>query len=175
MDNLEKWITEHRDKWDSHSAPANTWESIIQQMDKDLKRKRYMRWGVVLIIASLLIGMVYRHVSHTQAATLNAEDPLLFAQMEEYNQSVHYFESQSEMYKNELITLGVERTVLADIEQLDLMEVKLMKELKNTQGAYRQIILQALIENHMMQVSLLQELITELNQVKQDEKLYQNL
>jgi hypothetical protein len=176
MDKLEKWIIDNREGLNDKSPPADLWSRI----EKDLPvhpAPTSLNWKLWAGLGILLIGIIVSTVLYMNRSgeSLSEEiemDPMLFAKMEEYKQSQNYFLAEAEEYTKELVSMTNDTTIIRDLEQLDLMQKELQEELKSAVGPHKEFIIDALIENHQVKISLLQHLLEDLKNAKKDESQY---
>jgi hypothetical protein len=170
MDKLEKYIREHRDKWDDLRAPQSAWNKIEQGLDRSsnegMRKTKWSRFILILISIVVVIGLVY-----TLNKSFEPNDPqeiLQFAEVPDFLETEQYYKSSIDVNLVILKNISADATLLDDLSQLDENERELRAEYQSSQGAYREEILQALILNHQTKLGLLQRVLDELKNIENE-------
>ncbi len=174
MDNIEKYIREHKDHFDHRKAPDGLWQSIEKEINQPPANKKSWNNIIALLALCLMFSLAILKINQ-KADTSNDQnlDPEMYTELNEYQESEYFFKNLSKEYINELATLGAESAIFDDLKIMNEYESELKKELLTAHGQHKLSIIEALMQNHLTQISLLQELIEELKNSKKNESIYQ--
>jgi len=170
MDNLEKYIRDNRDNWNDRETPANAWERVEKELESESpKESNISGWPKMLMV---LIGI---GIAVTLFFVLKSADPVVgenellqFAATSEYQETEQYYRSTIELNLVTLKNLTSDATLLEDLGQLDEIEKELRTEYTLAQGAYKEEILHALIINHQTKLGLLERMLEEIKNMKNE-------
>ena len=175
MDKLEKHITQNKKEWEDKMAPDLLWEKIEKNLDLNVEQKtvsnRWMGFLLVGIGFGLLSVFLWNHFTKEtdidNAATL--ESPLEFAQLEDFQETEHYYLTSINMSMVALEKMEVDATLMEDLSQLDVRDKQLREEYKTAQNGYKEQVLHALIRNHQAKLGILERVLFELKNTKENE------
>ena len=175
MDKLEKHITQNKEKWDDKKAPDFLWEKIEKNLDPTPKSKPVTKGWIGYIIVGIAIGLLatflFSQLSQDQKleTASSIKNPMEFAQLEDFQETEHYYLASIKMSLEELKKMEVDATLMEDLSQLDRLDKQLRQDYKAAQNGYKEQILHALIVNHQTKLGLLERVLTELKNTKEDE------
>ncbi len=175
MDKLEKHITQNKEVWDDKKAPDFLWDKIEKNLDPIPKPTSASKGWIGYIIVGIAIGLLatflFSQLSQEQEleSASSLENPMEFAQLEDFQETEHYYLASINMSMEELKKMKVDATLMEDLSQLDRLDKQLREEYKAAQNGYKEQILHALILNHQTKLGLLERVLTELKNTKEDE------
>ncbi|MFT4565291.1 MAG: hypothetical protein ACI9FN_000243 [Saprospiraceae bacterium] len=173
MDKLEKHISQNREAWDDKKAPDFLWNKIEMNLEPTPKSASKGWIGYVIVgigiglFATFLLSQFNKEQDVDTSSSL--ENPMEFAQLEDFQETEHYYQASINMSMEELKKMKVDATLMDDLSQLDKLDKQLRKEYKAAQNGYKEQILHALIMNHQTKLGLLERVLTELKNTNEDE------
>ncbi len=183
-DKLGAFINANRSAFDDLKAPKGLWDQIEPELDP--KPKGYWKWavgiaGIIIVVAGAYM-MGQQSISQDAPENeiqqfLNLQDEALeYANLPDFKETRQYFDMQIVQVYNEVKSKNADATLLEDISQLDVIEKELIQELKETEGVYKEHVLQAMIRNQQTKLNLLLDVLDQINQSEQQKKnIYENL
>ena len=169
-DNLEEFITEHRDELDVYEPPKQMWQGIDKKMQPKKQngyKAHYAIAASLLLIAGAMIWMMKAQTQKT-----NAPETVTAAINPEIKDAEVYYASIVETKSNELSRYGKEypdmfKDFEEEMDSLHMLYGQLKTEYVKSNG--NEAVTQALVENLQKQVELLStqlQIIQELQQHK---------
>lgn len=158
-DKLKTFIASNKEAFDDQRAPAGAWEEIENQLDK--KRGRILPLGPFWLIAASLVLVIFVWLRQDKHNPLSATEETDFATETEYTETQRYFVGQVNEKWNALKEKYSDEGLDADLKLLDEIEADLREEYKQAHGEYKEVILNALINNYQTKLSLLQKVMYE--------------
>ena len=183
QDSLEKFILNHRDDFDDIEPGEGLFDKIVlekPQPKKSIIRKIYFQKivsraaSILIIIALSVSGTLF--VQHK----LNNEDPIREAvvpsdtpasMVSGIQEAESYYQVKIQQRRSEFYTLakthpGVARDVAYEYASLDSAYLELKLELR--QNINNEQIVEAMIQNYRLKLELLEDILSQLNQSKQN-------
>ena len=170
-DNLEEFIREHRDEFDSYTPAENMWPIV----DKKLRHK-HRRIGKTYYAATasllLILGSFLWFMKHTDTRNIPQVSQEVVVTPEIKDAEV-YYTSLVETKRTEVKQMctaypDVCKDFEAEIDTLHALYGQLKIEYKNSNG--NEAVLQAMIQNLQMQVQLLSTQFQVIQNIKQRER-----
>ncbi len=170
MDNLKKWLAENPEAgFQESKGLEDLWPNIEEALDKNEKNSKRVipiwtvtRWAaaVVLIAVASFTLLVF----NTEDA--NQEGLALHDVSSEMAETEYFYSSQVSQKMELIRTSGVEidPLVFEDIQVLDSAYKDLMHDLKD--GADNQEVVEAMIENYRLKLSMLEKILKEIGKKK---------
>jgi len=165
MDNLEKYIRENRESFDTGVPGLEVWSKIDRSLERHsshrivwMKRLRIAASIVILLAAGGAIGA---HLNSTS----NKVDSLAGVSPE-YAEMERYFSSQVNDKMAKLATYRQAGNVEGDIKDLDAVYEDLKTELKDAQPGSEEQIIQAMIENYQTKIDILEQVLGKVQTTK---------
>lgn len=165
MDNLEKYIRENRESFDTGLPGLEVWAKIDRSLERSpsrrivwMKRLRVAASIVVLLAAGGAIGA---HLNSTS----NKVDSLAGVSPE-YAEMERYFSSQVTEKMAKLAAYRQDGFVRGDIQDLDAVYEDLKTELKDAQPGTEEQIIQAMIENYQTKIDILEQVLEKVQTTK---------
>jgi hypothetical protein len=178
MKDIEQFIKDNRDEFDSYQPGSRVWKNLQKQFpETDAKKPvinmmTWMKWSAAAAVILLLGPGVYYFSDsgkkENQASTYEVTDI-----PDEYAEEVYHFSRLIELKHKELNKIRKEEPELyrkfsADILRLDSSYQMLKKELPGNPN--EEMILAAMIENLRIQTDLLNEQLLIIRKIKQNKK-----
>jgi hypothetical protein len=167
MDELEKFIRNHRQELDKYSPKKETWTSIESTLRK---RSRFITYGwsaaaiivIIIAFAALLKVDVIRFPGSRKYEALIKNDPRIRETELYYNNLVNDMVMEAKTLLTEHPDL--EKELIIDLSQLDSICFEIKKDLKD--NISNQEVIEALINNYRIKIRILNDM---LDLLKQDE------
>lgn len=158
-DELEKFVIENRDSFDSRNPGDQVWTHIDKKLNK-----RTLFWPQVWRVAAMIfmISTAYLLVDQNGNQEQGATLPLEFQQAEAYY--ISQISDRKELIKNELKDIDG-RDFLKEIDMLDSMYVELKKTYQTNASSER--ISDALINNLQLRAEILDRQLEVLKIIKE--------
>ena len=174
-DNLEKFIEANRIAWDDQRAPAGVWDKIQTDL---IKESGYSNpWKTVsiilLVVLSLVIVGLVVHSMNNRHSTL-MDSGLEFAELEDFRETEHFYLTSINVNYEKLNRHGIDATLEADLSLLDSNYKELLEEYKTAQGAFKEQVLRAIIQNYKTKLDILEHVLSDLERSKKtnDERIF---
>ncbi|MBN1251287.1 MAG: hypothetical protein JXR51_00510 [Bacteroidales bacterium] len=169
MKNLEDFINENREAFDSSNLSENHLEKFEKKLFSDVKQKRKINyWYAIAATIILLIGfsiVIEQNIS--DRAFVNNKNTSLSDISVKYSEVELFYKNDLDQKLNEFdhlnCKIGDEQRQMIDIElkQLDIVYHSLQNELKNNKNDQR--IIDAMINNYQTKIQFIELVI---NQIK---------
>jgi len=166
MDELEKFIVDHRQELDKYSPKKKTWKRIESALGKS---PRYLTYGLsaaaaILVITIALAALLKMDVSWLPGSkkyqTLKYNDPII-------RETELYYEN---LFNDMLIEAkpllteypDLEKELIIDLSQLDSICSEIKQDLKD--NISNQEVIEALIKNYRIKIRILNDMLDLLKQ-----------
>jgi hypothetical protein len=179
-DSMKDFIQQNKDSFDSFEPSENLWEKIEQKSVKPIRMVSLSSVLRVAAVAVILMGVgLFFLLQETEQPIAEVEAPveeeqvvpLSLANMSSEMAEVEvYYTTQISERMKELDQYEVDPDMLLEIEFLQNDYEELKKELG--QGADRAKIVEAMIENYRLRIEILELILNELKEHKNDEPVY---
>ncbi len=179
-DKLKKFAQDHREEFDTFEPRPDLWQDISRELEKKQFRKVipfYQRavWRYAAVV-TLLVGVGYGLVQY--GIGLGHDDKLVpiasleqiapeMAEVETYYLSV-INQKKRERGTYNLRQMGVETDFKGELSKLDSSYAQLKKELYTNPN--KQQVIDAMMQNLQIRISILNEQLEVLNRIKQAKK-----
>lgn len=158
MDNLERYIKEHREEFDTEITPPMVWSAVSAELDQH-NQKRYT-WrhltkvaaaSVAVLTVGLLIGLRLGGQSDLPAST----------SLQEFAQAEDFYSKEIRVRWSEFEAMDAQEAgaVQEDLEQLDAIYQELKGELLQHPELNTQMVVDALIDNYRNKLELLETVL----------------
>ncbi|MBS1512460.1 MAG: hypothetical protein JST86_16570 [Bacteroidetes bacterium] len=181
---LEKFIGDHRNEFDDAMPSGKVWDSINAGLQGDHQKKKAIlaplyKWSIaaaVVIIAGISIFLAMQQnktttpPGFTQNGSGSDDTTGINAIAVESEPEVNQFAQLVLMKQEELKALApaqpeLYRQFTTDINQLDSSYKSLKSQLSTSPN--REVLIQAMIQNLQLQLNVLNQQLTIINQIKQ--------
>jgi hypothetical protein len=160
MDQLEKFVKNHRAEFDSSNPDPGLWNAIEDRLPRK-EAKRFPIWkltavaavGLVLILSGVIAGMSMNNNS------LNST-----AEYIEFREAEQYYNMQLEQRVSALAQYTYDPTIDDDLDELKEVYNELTSELEDGMEPNKNDIIQALIQNYQTRVDLLERVLERLEE-----------
>lgn len=178
---LEKFVQENREAFDSKMPPMLVWENIETRLNeieqpKEIPipetkvvslRTRIYRYakiaavGLILLTVGGLMGSYWTMQNQTEQLSFGVIN-------EEYEELENFYAEKVNTQMKQLKKYNFEESIIQDIEELDEAYKELEKEL-NEEGTEvdNEMIINEMIENYQAKVDILERVLDRLNRNKQ--------
>ena len=169
QDNLEQFIQQHRDAFDTEAPRAHVWDRVDEQINGKGNRSGFTVRRILSIAASIVflllaggyIGMEYQ--KQREAVTTL----VMPAELVEVEES---YRSRINVQLARLSEYGYTATVEPDLEELEHFLVGLKQELEATPEAGREDVVQAIISNYKARLEILYTVLQKLKEESTNHK-----
>lgn len=174
MDNLEKYINEHRDEFDDAIPSLKVWAAIDKQLageqdktedvPKGRPRLLWRKFSAAASVLLLLTAGVFigRNIGVEEAeAFANAEV------LEEIEDMRHYYESEINQKQAKLVRYNEGKTIRPDLEQIDEQLRELMDEIKNVPEGEEEQVINAMVYSYQTKIAILEKVLKQLEEKKE--------
>ncbi len=172
---LEKEIFEQKEALNFRTVPANLWQKIENQLDQNQKKSRIVKFSIYkiaavflgILITGILIGKIYFSNSSqgVDPAYLTAINMAEEHYSKEVSNKIEIAKQQNSYNPN----------VASDIAQLDKVYNELKAEMCSKKDINNAIIMNEMIKNYKLRISLLESLVAkhtkstfDINLIKKD-------
>ncbi|MEM1321987.1 MAG: hypothetical protein AAGG75_17135 [Bacteroidota bacterium] len=169
-DNLEKFIADNRQEFDSDIPSLKVWAQIDKQLDhRKPKNKRLTLWklaGIAAAVAVLLtVGAAIGFQMNDGAGAMVADSELAT----EIDEMERYYKEQINQKAARLASLNYEGkgAVNADLEQLATLFDELKMELANSPKGAEEQIINAMINNYQIRIDILEKVLNNIESTNQ--------
>ncbi len=169
QDNLEQYITSHREEFDTDNPPPMVWTHLERELDRHSKKKTVVHplkrptlWRVIQVAAmfvvvigvGLLIGIEISKVQKYGSPHL-----LEFAETER-----HYTKEIDQLWKVvKASEVEEESTIKADLNALDKVYNELKNELLKDPNSNTETAVNAMLKNYNAKIEILQTVLKKYN------------
>ncbi|MEN9609701.1 MAG: hypothetical protein RLZZ628_515 [Bacteroidota bacterium] len=168
-DQIEDWIAEHRAALDTKAIPKGLWDRIQNNLDEKVPATRlivlpkptYKSWYRAAAAAILLLGVGMgagwwmrdnqRVTPTTIASNMKFSDDLITAEK--------FYDEKINIKVAELEARNPDPSVMADLKQLDEVQIELRHELEIAPRSSHEEILKTLMENYQNKLSILERVL----------------
>ncbi len=179
-ENLENFINDNRDAFDSYEPGNKVWKAIEEELPADKKkqatilRMAWVRWSAIAAAILVITTSVYyfspftkKQDNQTVAISDNSEVPA------EYAEEVYHFTKLIELKHKQLKKIEKEQPELyrqfsGDISKLDSNYQVLRNELPGHPN--QEVLIQTMISNLKWQIDLLNQQLTIIQKIKHSKK-----
>ena len=159
-DDLEKFIEANRAKWDDQKAPEGIWDRIENDLDQPIRARNSWKLFSIFLAVTLLSILSYFLITNSSGnMDNNQEEVLEFAEVEDFKETEHFYLSSIQVSYEKLNLHGIDATLESDLTLLDSNYKELIEEYKLAQGAYREQVLRAIIQNHKTKLEILERVL----------------
>lgn len=162
MENLEKFILEHREDFDREVPPLKVWANIDRELDAKrggrivwMKYVRVAAAAAVLVAVSCYIG--FQAGAKSDAAQALSDFSPEHAEME------RYFNEQINAKMAQLVSYQQDEHVKPDLQELDAVYDELKAELKDAPVGGEQKVIEAMINNYQTKLDILEHVLNKVN------------
>jgi len=162
-DRLEEFITANKEQLNTKTAPDELWGKINDELDSSKTTGSSNPWKKVSIILFLIVALLFvliwiRSDSETEDESRTLQ-PLEFAELDDFKETEHYYLSSINVSYDKLKQFDVDATLEKDLSLLDENSQELLEEYKLAQGAYKEQVLRALIQNYKTKLQILENVL----------------
>jgi len=178
---LKKFIWDNRKEFDNEVPSDKVWENIEASFVPEQKKKSIIRplykWSMaaaaMLIIATGIYFIVFNKSSEIPTPEITTNEPDINKLAPEYAPQMNQFVKMIDMKQEELKVIAKERPELYQkftkaINQLDSSYSTLKNQLSASPN--REMLLEAMIQNLQLQLSVLNQQLNIINQIKEQKK-----
>ncbi len=185
MENLEKFIAEHRSEFDDAAPRARVWASIERSLPQPsavpMKVIKSFAWRTPLRAAAAVLLLVsvgaaagifwVKKQQNSTAAALVLENTA-----PEYNDMERYYQSEVKQSFAKLANYKYQDTTLeTDFRQMEAVASDLKQELASAPKSSREDIVKNLVENYQARLHILKRILSKLEEVKHQDSSSQIL
>lgn len=173
MDNLEKYIDDHRAAFDDAVPSLKVWAAIDKQLaagqdqspDAPKGRVRSL-WRKLIVAASVLLVLtagifIGKNLNTGSAALANQE------LMEEVDDLRHYYEREINQKQAQLVRYNESKAIDPDLAQIDEQIQELMEELAEVPEEDEEKVINAMVYNYQVKIAILEKVLREIEHKKE--------
>ncbi|MEY4934286.1 MAG: hypothetical protein RIS64_645 [Bacteroidota bacterium] len=168
-DQIEDWIAQHQAQLDTKSVPNELWDKIQNNLDENLPKtqlvalpkKNRWDWYRAAAAAVLLVGVSMGAgwwVRDNQAVAPVAITPSMEIS-DDLLKAKAFYDEKINVKVAELEAKNPDPSVMADLKQLDEVQIELRRELEIAPRSSREEILKTLMENYQNKLSILERVL----------------
>lgn len=170
MDKLEEHIRKNREELDRYSPSKSVWKKLDKQLNPE--RRDLTKWLAVAAMIIAILGTAVLLLRHgvRQIDSQTADNTQLRESEIYYNNLVNtlYREAKPMLTANPEIA----KELNSDISQIDSICSDIKKDLKD--NVANQKVVEALIQNYRIKITLLEDMLTLLKEEKNNPKKTKN-
>jgi hypothetical protein len=175
MSRLEEFIKSNRKKINSFDPPEDLWEKIEKELDKKQVKPRVIKFRLLMSIAALVLvfltsGLILYQYSQKQQMDMTVINSDLARQQVRYISLIDDKQSELKRIKNEQPELYKEFSLVMDTVEQNYQQLK--NSLRNSPNPEE--TLKAMVLNLQVQMSVLNQQLTIIQQLNQYENEKRN-
>jgi hypothetical protein len=173
MDFLENYIHENRDNFDSATPDFRLWEGINQRLNAQERDERLRTEAKIIrmpvfaqklriaagVAAILTCGVVIGYFAKPQPSAIALSEV-----SSEHAEMERFYQTQIDKKTKQLMSLGNDTKVQADLNEIDAVMAELQQELTNAPKGSREQIIRNLIASYKAKTDILEKVVTEKSQ-----------
>jgi septal ring factor EnvC (AmiA/AmiB activator) len=176
--NLEKFIRENRSAFNDEAVPGNVWENIEAGLTAQPKKRSPLRaiykWSMAAAAVLVIGAAFYFGLNTKEGVRPETADSIITGLSPEHASEVYQFVKLIDTKQEELKKLTREQPELyrefsTAIDQLDSSYNTLKNQLSSTPNT--EMLLEAMIQNLELQLSVLNQQLSIINQIKESKKV----
>ena len=161
-DNLEEYIVNNKDQWNTLKAPDHIWQNIEEELEHSNSNSNNP-WKKIIWIIAIILGLLsaYYFMSRTSesATQKDFESQLEFAELENFQETDNYYRSAINVNYEKLQKYALGATLEEDLRLLDENYNDLLEDYKSAQGFYKEQVLRAMILNQKTKLQILENVL----------------
>ena len=165
-DQLESFITEHRESFDDAVPALKVWANIDRQLEAP-KQIRLRRWKMVRMAAAVTILLAIGGVLGSYFTQVQSQNPtaMLDGRYPEYQEMAQYYQDEISRQVKLVSNSGqADPELFTDLEQIDATMAELKEELLDAPRGQEQEIVENLIKTYQTKLAILQRVLERMNQ-----------
>ncbi len=168
-DNLEQFIADHREDFDSEIPNLKVWAQIDKQLDQRPRNKRLLMWKMAGIAAAMALLLTVGAVIGVQFNSSGGGAVAAEGLNAEIDEVETYYKDQIKEKTARLASLNYTgaTTINADLEQLEELFTELKEELEEAPKGSEEQIINAMINNYQIRVDILERVLENLESTNQ--------
>ena len=159
MDNLEKFIMENRQDFDSEVPSLEVWSKIDRQLDKQHRVVKMNRTRRLLSVAAVAAMVFLASVIGFKMGVSSSDARSLSDISPEHAEMERFFKDQVREKMAQLASYQQDGFVRADIQELDAIYEDLKKELDKSPARNEDQVVQAMINNYQTKIDNLEQVL----------------
>ncbi|MCP3931308.1 MAG: hypothetical protein GY705_19660 [Bacteroidetes bacterium] len=168
MDNLEKYIIENREAFDSAVPNLKVWADIDEQLSRKSARRIPIRrilsiaaTIVVLLVAGAAAGSYIANGQQGEEITSLADVSPEYAELEQH------YDQQIKEKTGQLAVYNHDKTVDEDLQQIDNVMDELLLELQNAPEGQEEQIISNMVKNYQAKIDILERVLERIQSINQ--------
>jgi len=173
MDNLEKFIGEHRDSFDDAIPSLKVWAAIDRATNKR-EARRVQLWKSMKVAAAVVVLLLSGGIAGSYLSQSNSSASAMAILNEaapEYFEMEEYFQKEINQRVGQLVSYEPNSPVIKDLEQIDQAMEDLKKELAHAPKGQEAAIIENLIQNYQMKIAILERVLERIHYNSNQENL----
>ena len=179
MDNLEKFIANNRDEFDSEQPSLDVWARLNDALEEEQPKSTRivsLRFYALMVAAACFLLFAGAFFSYKYWVPKEINELVLSVEelAPEYSEEIAIIEQQVNVKLNSLANYESAHTVQDDMLQLDYAFNELLKELETVPYHRRAIVMTAVIENYQTKLNILDKVLKEVEKLDQQSIILDN-
>ncbi|MEI7596007.1 MAG: hypothetical protein WCK02_09685 [Bacteroidota bacterium] len=174
-DNLEKYISENRDKFDDQFPSPDLWNKIDKKTNKSklISFSYFQIAAAASIIVLLSVGIPYLiNKSYKTTTFANTNELQLGEINKDLNVAEAYYTSQIQQRSSELFQYAkdypeITSEIFQEFQKLDSSYISLQKDLN--ENIANEMVIQAMVEHYRIKLKLMEDILSQLKQNKKNQ------
>ncbi len=162
QDRLEEFIEINRGQFDDKEVPPMLWKAIEDDLGPE-KGKVFSLRFIMRIAASALVLISVGLVIGMQMGSKGVDDRII-AVSPEFHEAEQHYQHQVNLKLNEARSIGADKHVENDLDQLDAVYQELKNELLNNGVQSDEVIVQAIIDHYQSKLEVLEIVLDKLQE-----------
>lgn len=165
-DQLESFITDHREAFDDAVPALKVWADIDRQLEAP-NRRRLRHWKMARMAAAVAVLLTIGGLLGSYMTKVQAQDPtaILEGVAPEYQEMAQYYQNEISRQVQLVNNSGqADPELFSDLEQIDAAMSELKQELLEAPRGKEQEIVENLIKTYQTKLAILQRVLERMNQ-----------
>lgn len=170
MDNLEKFIVENREAFDSEIPNLKVWAEIDKRINPQEENKvvrmlwvRRVAAAVAFLVIGAAAGVLFTQTQGEKMVMAEATQVV-----PEFREAEEFYDQQVKDKMTKLASYNPDPIVNMDLQQIDEVQKELKAELEKAPASAREEIIERMIENYKIKLGILERVLEHIDKNKTD-------
>ena len=170
-DQIEEFITQHREDFDDAIPSLKVWADIDSQLEKQKTFRRKNTWMYTRIAAAVVFLLISGGVVGSFISGASAETVALSPEIEEMEA---FYSQQYQKKYAQLTSIPHDASILSDLGQVDVFLEELKQELAEAPKGSEERIIENLIKSYQLKIQILDRVLERIQNEETEEKTEKN-